>query len=102
MDTLARVTALLDRAETDGGKVISITAIRRALTGEADPPTDVHILAMTAGRWHMRHPDTCPISMSCPVVASAHRTLAATSYADGEYEAWVGRSGWLCTQVVQP
>lgn len=102
MDPIARLTELLSRVEIDGGKVISTLAVRRALSDQPDPPVDVHILVMTDRCWHIRHPDACPDMIPCPVVASAKMTLAASSYTDGEYEAWVGQSGWLCTQAVQP
>lgn len=103
MDTLARLTALLDRVEKDGGKVIAIAAVRRALNGEPDPPEQAHILVVEGGGcWLMQHPDSCPDTIPCPVVTAAHRTLKASTYTDGQYEAWVGHSGWLCTQARQP
>lgn len=48
MDPIARLTTLLARAEADGGRVISIAAVRRALTAYIfqGMPFDTRLIAV--------------------------------------------------------
>jgi len=76
MDVAARVSALLDTAEAEGGKVIAIQALRQAIDGY-----DGHVLHARGGRWLLRHPDHC--ARSCDVQAAAR--AAGVRWPDGEY-----------------
>jgi hypothetical protein len=100
-DTLTRLRVLLDRVEADGGKVIAIAAVRQALAGTLPEPETGHVLAVSDGRWLIRHPDDCD-AFPCAVTLAARKTLTGAPYADGEYEAWTTEQGWLCTQRRQP
>lgn len=102
-DLAARLTALLNRAEQDGGNVIAINALRRILAGQPDPPPLVHILEF-AGHgpaWLIQHPADCP-GPDCPVAMAARKTLTLAAYEAGVFEAWPGHGGYLCTQRRQP
>lgn len=102
-DTIARLTALLDRVEADGGKVIATAAIRRVLAGEPEAPPLVHILEFAGAgpSWLLHHPADCP-GPDCVVAMAARKTLTLAAYEPGVFEAWAGHAGWLCTQARQP
>lgn len=99
-DLRADITALLDRVQADGSKVIALEAIYQALGESAAPPTRHHIVFGQQG-WNIRHPKTCHTA-DCDVYLSAERTLVRSPYAPGRYEVWLGAGGHLNYREVTP